>query len=735
MLHLHLAENRASPTHPFALLATHLPSPLSRHVPLGRALAQAASSRAAILDILRPLESAAGACEPLASAYRSGAILGPLAWTAAEAAALLRARGAIESAGAIVHLPRAWPAAGRRVTARAVVGEREVALVSLGASALLDFRVSVAMGGEALSAEEVAAIRAAGDAGLVQVRGQWAEVDARALGDQLDAWEELAACGGVTAREALQLAEDEGVEAGAHFAAVLARVRRPEELAGDPPVVLSPEHFRATLRPYQEVGRRWLRMLTGLGLGACLADSPGLGKTAQTLAFLVERALARAASSLLPDLLVVPASLVGNWTAEIAKFAPRLRVRVAHPSVEPPEVLRALTTADLAAHDLVITTYGALQRYSVFSSARFGLAVLDEAQAVKNHDSQQARAVKSVQSDGRIALTGTPVENRLLDLHSIFEFLNPGLLGSRRAFQDSVRRMRASAAAEGGGDELGELRALVLPYILRRLKTDKSVISDLPDKTEVAAYCSLTREQAALYQQIVDDLARALEEGGAGIARSGAVLTALLRLKQACNHPSQVTGEGDFAGALSGKHARLSEIVDGIAGSGEKILVFTQFREMVDPLMSWLSAMHGGSEGLALHGGTPVSERQGIVRRFQEDASVPFMVLSLRAGGTGLNLTAASHVVHFDRWWNFAVEDQATDRAYRIGQHRCVVVHKFVVRGTVEERVDALIASKRGIAGAVLGEDGGVESAIAAMGDREILELVALDRGRAVAEG
>jgi len=448
----------------------------------------------------------------------------------------------------------------------------------------------------------------------------------------------------------------------------------------------------------------------------------GLGKTIQVLSLLlilkhesrVHRAAATAARA--PSLLVAPASLLANWAAEIERFAPTLRFLIAHPSASSAEDLKAMTSATLAAVDLVITSYGALLRYDWLSSTQWRVLVIDEAQAIKNPSAKQTRAVKKLIAQTRIALTGTPVENRLGDLWSIFDFTHPGLLGSGQAFGRYVRRLAEAKTYR-------PLRELVRPYILRRLKTDKSVIADLPDKTEMKAFCYLSATQAALYQKAVEELADALDRSE-GMGRKGVVLSFLMRFKQICNHPSQWLGDGGWAETESGKFARLRELAEVIAAKQEKMLVFTQFRETTQPIAAFLGHVFG-REGLILHGGTPVSKRKELVRRFQVDELTPFFVLSLKAGGAGLNLTAASHVVHFDRWWNPAVENQATDRAFRIGQSRNVLVHKFVCRGTVEDKIDQLIESKQTLVKDVL--EGGAELQLTELSDKELLNLVALD--------
>jgi SNF2 family DNA or RNA helicase len=482
--------------------------------------------------------------------------------------------------------------------------------------------------------------------------------------------------------------------------------------------------LKGTLRPYQQVGVRWLHLLTKLGLGACLADDMGLGKTIQVLALLLLLKRESGANPK-PSLLIAPASLLANWASEIERFAPGLRTLIAHPSAGPAGDFRTLRPDRLRDVDLAITTYGSLLRAAWISEVPWRLVVLDEAQAIKNPDAKQTRAVKNLKPEARMALTGTPVENRLGDLWSLFDFINPGLLGSAKEFTGFTKRL-----ASGPHASYGPLRELVKPYILRRLKTDRTVISDLPDKTEIKAFCPLTRPQAALYEQAVKDLAGQLSEAS-GIKRKGLVLSFLMRFKQICNHPSQWLGDGAWSEADSGKWARLREISEVVAARQEKMLVFTQFREITAPLAGFLGSVFE-RPGLVLHGETAVKSRGDLVRRFQEDESVGFFVLSLKVGGTGLNLTAASHVVHFDRWWNPAVENQATDRAFRIGQTKNVLVHKFVCRGTVEEKIDELIESKSRLSRELL--EGGADLLLTELNDDELLKLVALDLNKALKE-
>jgi non-specific serine/threonine protein kinase len=450
----------------------------------------------------------------------------------------------------------------------------------------------------------------------------------------------------------------------------------------------------------------------------------GLGKTIQVLSLLL--ALKNETSGQAkPCMLVAPASLLANWAAEIERFAPSLRALVAHPSTSPAEKRKADDPYNLSEVDLVITSYGYLGRAPWLNSTSWHIVILDEAQAIKNPTAKQTRLVKALTAEARIALTGTPIENRLGDLWSIFDFVNPGLLGSSKQFSTFVKTL-----AERPHNPYGPLRDLVRPYILRRLKTDKSIIADLPDKTEVNVFCPLSRKQAALYQQAVEDLAGKLEDVD-GMQRRGIVLAFLMRFKQICNHPSQWLGDDGWAEEDSGKLARLRDIAEVVAARQEKALIFTQFREVTGPLAAFLATVFG-RPGVVLTGDTEVKKRKDLVRQFQEDESVPFFVLSVKAGGAGLNLTAASHVVHFDRWWNPAVENQATDRAFRIGQNKNVLVHKFICRGTIEDKIDQMIESKKQLAGDFL--SAGADMLLTEMKDAELLNLVALDLSAAMRE-
>lgn len=639
---------------------------------------------------------------------------------------------ALAEAGFGVIVPGELTAAGqRRLRLRMRVGgsSRKVAGVVAGAAglaldALLQVDWEAVIGDEPLSARELATL-ASRKAPLVQFRGAWVAVDPRELGDIQN---RLA--GGsskMTAREALQ-----AVLAGETWRGELSVAVRASGLVAEWVERLrgggtqgpgAPRALNATLRPYQERGLNWLVTMGALGLGACLADDMGLGKTIQLLAFLLRR-VEDAPRDGRPALLVAPTSVVGNWEREAARFAPSLTV-VGHYGAE-----RARTAKDLPHKPgtLVVTTYGLLRRDAgLLSSIDWSVAALDEAQNIKNAASATARAARGLRASHRFALTGTPVENRLAELWSILEFANPGLLGPletfRRDFALPIERYGNEGAA-------ARLRRIVGPFILRRLKSDPSIIQDLPAKNEMKVVCTLTREQATLYKAVVDEELRRIESSE-GMERRGRVLALLMATKQVCNHPAQYLGERGPLPRRSGKLARLTEMLEEAVAAGDKALVFTQFREMGDKLVEhFVSTL--GCEVAFLHGGTPRKARDEMVRRFQEEPHGPrIFVLSVKAGGTGLNLTAASHVFHYDRWWNPAVEDQATDRAWRIGQRRAVQVHKLVCAGTVEEKIDRLLQQKRELASKVVGAG---EQWITELEGRELRELFALSEG-AVAEG
>lgn len=746
----HLAENRADEAAPFAFLATYSHrlsvKGKTQHLPLGRAIEEyaGAKNRAQLLRLLLPVHKAGKESAFLKGLVDSGAIFHPLAWTPQEAFRFLKDIPVFESAGVIVRVPDWWKVRRPpRPQVSVTVGSQKASL--LGIDSMLEFSVNVTFNGERLTEKELAHILSS-TSGLALIRGQWVEIDHGKLKEVLAHWravEKSAGNGRISFIEGMRLLAGVSVggntpdlspeslsgwsrvTAGEALAEILGQLQHRDgslKVDADPGAAL-----RATLRPYQRDGVRWLRLLNRLELGGCLADDMGLGKTVQVISLLIllqrERKKGEA-----PSLIIVPASLIGNWKSELEQFAPGLRYRVAHPSANTVALLETESpaAAALSGTDVVITTYGYVGRLPWLAEIAWNCIVIDEAQAIKNAGSKQARAVKSLKGRHRLALTGTPVENHLSDLWSLYDFLAPGLLGSAREFARFVK----GAEKNDSHGRYAALRNLVRPYLLRRLKTDKRIIGDLPDKTELSTYCGLSKTQAALYQQSVKELAARIQTVE-GIQRRGVVLSYLMRFKQICNHPSQWLADGRYDPLDSGKFSRLREIAEEIAAKQEKVLVFTQFREMTDPLSRFLASIFG-RPGLVLHGETVVNKRKQLVDAFQDERGAPFFVLSLKAGGTGLNLTAASHVVHFDRWWNPAVEDQATDRAYRIGQKQHVLVHKFICRGTVEEKINALICSKQDLSREIL-EDSS-EAVLTELSNEELIKLVSLDIRSAVAE-
>ncbi|MBF0593547.1 MAG: DEAD/DEAH box helicase [Candidatus Omnitrophica bacterium] len=733
----HLAENPKSAESPFAFLATYAhqvgEDGRFQHLPLAKALEEygEAKNRNVLLRLLEPIQKASLESGYLKEIVEAGDIYHPFALTPSETYRFLKDIPVFTKAGIFVKVPNWWkPKQPNRPQVQVRIGEKQPGEMGLGA--LMDFQMSVVMGDQQLNEQEVRDLLSRSD-NLVFFKGQWVEVDQKKLGDLLSQWRTVARSakdGGVTLAEGLRwLSGVQGIAGDGDDQELrsLTRVVSGQWLSRAMEAMRSPEISRrieqvlkttlkAELRPYQMKGVSWLQTLCRMRLGAVLADDMGLGKTIQVLALLLLR---RSEFGLDAALLIVPASLIGNWKAEIDRFAPSLKYWIAHPSGN--------GIGQPSGHDidLVITTYGSVSRLGWLSEREWGIIIVDEAQAIKNPSAKQTKAVKALKTKNRIAMTGTPVENHLSDLWSLFDFVSPGLLGSAKAFDGFVKRKTKNS--EG---PYAALRSLLRPYILRRLKTDKSVISDLPDKTELKTFCSLSKGQAVLYQRSVETLAADIAEAE-GIQRRGIILSYLMRFKQICNHPAQFVKDGIFKESDSGKFLRLRELCEVIAEKQEKVLIFTQFKEMTGPLDDFLQSVFG-RRGLVLHGGTPIKQRSGMVECFQKDNGPPYFVLSLKAGGTGLNLTAASHVIHFDRWWNPAVENQATDRAFRIGQKKNVLVHKFVCKGTLEEKIDALIESKKDMSNKIL--EGSDSAMLTELSNEELLKVVSLDINSAVVE-
>ena len=601
----HLAENRRDPDYPFAFLATYAPSLSSgtrvQYQPLSQALRQyaGAKNRKALVKLLSPVHLASQGSAFVKELVDSGDLYQPLAWTPRQAYRFLKEVPVFEDSGVLVRLPDWWK---KRPRPRVGITVGEKRRKKFDAVGMLDFKMQLALGDQELSAAEWQELMD-GEEGLVLLRGQWVEVDRQKLTEALDHWEQLQqqAPEGLSFVEGMRLlagapkdlSEDgdrnDGqrewsfVRAGEWLGDILADLRSPENMKHAMPG----GELNSVLRKYQETGVNWLWLLTKLGLGACLADDMGLGKTIQVLALLTVLKKSRGNK---PTLLVLPASLLANWKSEMAKFTPTLRAKFVHPSETPKDRLAEMAdnpTKTLQKTDVVLTTYGMLLRQPWLMDVAWQLVVLDEAQAIKNPVSRQTKAVKRLQASARIVLTGTPVENRLSDLWSLFDFLCPGLLGSQRKFKQLIKKLDTREQ-----NRYAPLRALVQPYILRRLKTDRTIISDLPEKTEVRAFCGLGKRQAALYAKLVREMGDLLENLD-GMKRRGLVLAYLMRFKQLCNHPSQLLGDGRFEPSESGKFARLAEICEEIASRQEKALVFTQFREITEPISDLLASLFG----------------------------------------------------------------------------------------------------------------------------------------------
>ena len=774
----HLAENKRDPDRPFAFLATYAHRMSAKaqvqHLPLGEALRQYAAERdqSKLAELLAPVRAAASRSEIAGRMLTSREVFQPQAWTVSQAYQFLNDVGIMEEAGLSVRVPDWWKA--RKVTRPQVqvrIGDQRTSAV--GMDSLLDFSANLAVDGTPLTDAERQQLLAATD-GLTLLRGKWVEVDQQKLNEALAQWKELQDehADGISFLEGMRLlagtqlqasesVDDEtmqwsSVTSGAWLTEILQQIRDPHGIVGCDPG----RELNATLRPYQQDGVKWLWFMTTLGLGACLADDMGLGKTIQVIDLILQlkAAAARDGAGLIPGskpqgasrgslpkfstqkpaasalpltkstpfLLIVPASLIGNWKQELDKFAPQLKVFLAHRSECDAATLDKIAkkpATELAGYDVVITTYTLIRRSTWPGDVHWRMVVLDEAQAIKNSGSAQSKSVRKLKASGRIALTGTPVENQLGDLWSLFDFCVPGLLGSVKQFRDFVKQMTKNQNAGA----VSALRKLVRPYILRRMKTDPNIVPDLPDKTEMKVECGLSKKQAVLYEKVIADVEKQLQDAD-GMQRRGLVLSMLMRLKQLCNHPDLFLDQKAFDPTESGKFQSLRSVCELIRARQEKVLVFTQFQSMCTPIAEFLAGEFG-KPGLVLHGGVAVAKRKDLVKTFQERDDVPFFVISVKAGGTGLNLTAASHVIHFDRWWNPAVENQATDRAYRIGQKRNVLVHKFVCKGTLEERIDQMIRDKQELADNVLGE--GSETLLTEMSDSELLKFVALDVTRA----
>ena len=676
--------------------------------------------------LLASLGQASGICAGVADSLQRKR---PAGWKLDAAMAYQFLTGesiALEEAGYGIILPAWWTRRGTKTkpTLRANVKTPQMqggGGVSLATT--LELNLEVALGDQVMTARELEAL-AQLKTPLVRLRGQWVELNASEIRAALDFWSRK---GEITLQDVIRLAVGAGETPGGLDVGGVAASGWVEDLLGqltgraEFQELETPEGFCGTLRPYQQRGYSWLAFLRRWGLGACLADDMGLGKTVQTLAAIQQD---RREGVGRPTLLVCPTSVLNNWRKEAARFTPDLPLMVHHG----PGRRRAAEFVEAARqHAIVVASYGVLARDVRFmAEVPWRGIVLDEAQNIKNPATRQARAARSLDADYRVALTGTPVENHVGDLWSVMQFLNPGLLGTEGEFK---RNYFIPIQAEGDEGAAQRLQRATGPFILRRLKTDRSIITDLPEKVETKEFCPLTREQATLYEAVLREAEQALEEAE-GIGRRGAILGTLTKLKQVCNHPRQLLGDNSAIGGRSGKLARLQDMLEEIIAVGDRALIFSQFAEMGGILQRHIQDTFG-KEALFLHGGVSRRQRDRMVERFQDVKNgPPVFILSLRAGGTGLNLTAANHVFHYDRWWNPAVENQATDRAFRIGQTSNVQVHKFMCAGTLEERIDLMIEAKQANAERVVGTG---EGWLTELSNDELRDVLSLSSEAAVA--
>ncbi len=718
----HLVENKQGDD-PFAFLATYSTQlnsqGKSRHLPLKYALEEFNGYQNELLELLSTVHAAAEKSTFISDLIESGELFHPLALSAKDAFTFLKEIPLYEESGILCRIPNWWKGKTSGVDLSISIGDNKPKFLSM--NALLSFNARLMIGDIELTEEEAKKLLEESE-GLAFIKNKWIPVDHEKLKQTLAAYEnakKLMLNENLNIRDALRMqlnpekilgvqVKDNGlsISNGQWLTSVIEKLRNPSLTAK----VKTNASFKGKLRVYQQKGLNWLYFLHSLRFGACLADDMGLGKTIQLLAFLnvIKTEKLKNAS-----LLIIPASLISNWMNEINRFFPNLKYVIAHPEVHKNKTVTKKKEKELDNLDLVITTYALSQKYDWIKAYTWNYIILDEAQAIKNPATKQSKSIKQLNCKNRIIMTGTPIENRLADLWSLFDFLNPGLLGNKTEFTQFAKTLRKDASG------YKHLRKVINPYILRRMKTDKSIISDLPDKVEVKTFATLSKKQIVLYKNIVQEIEKVLAISE-GIQRRGIILAFLMKIKQLCNHPDQYLGSHDFNEKNSGKFMQLREICETIFEKREKVLVFTQFKELTEPLQAFLTTIFG-REGLVLHGSIPVGKRKKIIERFQSEAYVPFMVLSLKAGGVGLNLTQANHVVHFDRWWNPAVENQATDRVFRIGQQKNVIVHKFITKGTLEEKIDQMLEKKQQLSENVIAESN--ETWITEMNNSELMNL------------
>ncbi|WP_129596234.1 DEAD/DEAH box helicase [Anaerophilus nitritogenes] len=722
----HLVENK-NMDYPFAFLATYSTqnynikkdnadvSHKAKHMPLKNALLEYKDDKEKLLQLMSTISKAADKSNFISELMESGELFSPLKLTKQEAYIILKELSIYEESGIMCRIPNWWRRKSNSLKVSVAIGNKEPS--KIGMNALLSFKPELFLGEDKISKEELKKLLLESE-GLELIKGKWVEIDKEKLQKVLEAYkkaEKLAKKEGITIADAMRMELNAREKLGIDDESVDIEVSNGNWLESIKDKMCNPEiikeikpqgSFNATLRPYQQTGYSWLYYMQKLGFGACLADDMGLGKTVQIIALLEKIRVEKQGHALL----IIPASLIANWKKEIEKFAPEMTVCILHGKEASVELDQKNTSF------LYITTYGMAVRLEKLKEIRWNLLILDEAQAIKNPSTKQTKIIKQIKAETKIAMTGTPIENKLSDLWSLFDFLDPGLLGNAKEFTNLTKKIKENNKA------YSKLRNIVSPFILRRLKTDKLVIADLPEKIEKKEYASLSKKQVVLYKKLVKEIEIKLQNTE-GIERKGLVLASIMKFKQICNHPDQYLGLEEYKPQQSGKFEQLQNICENIYERRERVIVFTQFKEMTEPISNFLEKIFN-RKGFILHGGTPIKKRGEMVEIFNGEEYVPYMVLSLKAGGVGLNLTKANHVIHFDRWWNPAIENQATDRAFRIGQTKNVMVHKFVTLGTIEEKIDLIIEEKQKLAGDIIASS--EEKWITEFDNNELMELFKL---------
>ena len=689
--YFHLVETKEE-FYPFAFLTSYATKVNGsvKHMPLSYALKEYNNDQKQILHLLTTIMKASKRSPFISNLIEKGELFNPTYLSVEEAYELLKLVPYFEECGIGIRFPSWWT---QKHKVYSSLSTKNADMGILGLEGLIHVELDFVLDGVSLTKEEIEALLKLDD-GLRQFKGNWIEIDHQYLEkmlEQFNAYKEEFG-GGLTFKEFLKLQREEARGSEELDGLVLEMgdfiTSFKEHTLFEKRKVPLPATFKGALRPYQRAGTDWLYNMISNGFGCCLADDMGLGKTIQILAMLTSMFEKNLLTNVL---LAVPSSLMGNWQNEIEKFAPTLPFTLLDQSEAKMQKL------NLQEQGLFITTYKRASNRACIQTTQWDLVILDESQAIKNPGTKQSKSIKALTTRGRIAMTGTPVENSLTDLWSLFDFINPGLLGTKREFDSAAKQMMAN------DNGYQALRNVIDPFILRRLKTDKTVIKDLPEKIETDIPVALSSTQIVLYKKLVKSMEETMEQKE-GIERKGLVLSLILKSKQICNHPSLYLGMGDYREKDSGKFLALKQIVSTIRAKHERMLVFTQYRSMIAPLESYLENLFG-YKGLTIDGSVGAKQRTERVNLFNGKEYIPFMVITIKAGGTGLNLTSANHVVHFDRWWNPAVEDQATDRVFRIGQKKTVNVYKFTCIGTIEDKINTLIMSKKALSDSLITDE------------------------------